>query len=148
MASYLPVYCSACARASLSSKSEADPQICAFCEGPARVVPGPIYRDGDWLAFADIDSAVFDAALDGARASGLAEELQQMLAQQSDSQVIVERMIQQVPHLASCRPAMVNGIQRGLRMLTTLLVARSRDQQLSAENETLQQGSPTRHHTG
>jgi hypothetical protein len=136
MSRYLPVYCSVCARASLSSKSEADPQICAFCEGSARVVPGPIYRDGDWLAFADIDSAVFDAELDGARASGLAEELQQMLAQQSNPQIIVDSMIQRVPNLVNCRPALVNGVQRGLRMLTTLLVARSRDRQLDADEVT------------
>jgi hypothetical protein len=136
MSRYLPVYCSVCARASLSSKSEADPQICAFCEGSARVVPGPIYRDGDWLAFADIDSAVFDAELDGAQASGLAEELQQMLAQQSNPQIILDSMIQRVPNLAKCRPALVNGVQRGLRMLTTLLVARSRDRQLHADEVT------------
>jgi hypothetical protein len=142
MACYLPVYCSTCARASLSSKSEADPQICAFCEGSARVVPGPIYRDGDWLAFADIDSAVFDAALDGARASGLAEEMQQMLTQKSDPQLIVESMVQRVPHLASCRPALVNGVQRGLRMLMTLLVARSRDLQLNADEIVLAAASP------
>ena len=106
------------------------------------MVPGPIYGDGDWLAFADIDSAVFDAALDGPRASGLAEEMQQMLTQQSDPQLIVESMIQRVPHLARCRPALVNGVQRGLRMLATLLVARSRDLQLNADEVVLAAASP------
>lgn len=132
MAAYLPVYCASCARASLSSKSASDPQLCSFCEGPARVVPGPIYGDGDWLAFADIDSVVFEATLDGSQASMLAEELQQMLSQGESLEVVVQRMIQRLPSLAKGRPALVNDLKRGLRMLTTLLVARSRDLPLTA----------------
>jgi len=97
------------------------------------VVPGPIYGDGDWLAFAEIDDAIFEAGLAGGQASSLAEELQQLLSQQSPPpDALVQRMIQRVPSLAKCRPALVNGPQRGLRMLTTLLVARSRDQPLTA----------------
>lgn len=134
---YLPVYCGACARASLSTKSANDPQLCSFCEGPARVVPGPIYGDGDWLAFAEIDDAIFEAGLAGGQASSLAEELQQLLSQQSPTDALVQRMIQRVPSLAKCRPALVNGPQRGLRMLTTLLVARSRDQPLTAADARL-----------
>lgn len=129
---YLPVYCASCARASLSSKAPSDPQLCAFCEGPARVVPGPIYGDGDWLAFAEIDNAVFEAELDGAQASALAEELQQLLARESNLPRIVDELVQRMPSLAKCRPALMNGVQRGLRMLATLLTARSRDEPLSA----------------
>lgn len=136
MAAYLPVYCASCARASLSTTSASDPQLCSFCEGPARVVPGPIYDDGDWLAFADIDNAVFDAALDGSQATILAEELQQMFSQEPKLENIVQRMIQLLPALAKGRPALVNNTQRGLRMLTTLLVARSRDQPLTAADAT------------
>jgi hypothetical protein len=132
MAAYLPVYCASCGRASLSSKSASDPQLCSFCEGPARVVPGPIYGDGDWLAFADIDSAVFDAALDGSQASILAEDLQQMLIREQKLEAIVQHMIQRLPSLAKGRPALVNDARRGLRMLSTLLVARSRDLPLTA----------------
>ena len=132
MVAYLPVYCSSCARASLSSKAPSDPQLCAFCESSARVVPGPIYRDGDWLAFADIDNAVFDAELDGDQATALAEELQQLLAREPNLHSVVEQMIQRMPSLAKCRPALLNGVQRGLRMLATLLVARSRDRPLAA----------------
>ena len=127
MAAYLPVYCSSCAHASLSLAAASEPQICSFCEASARVVPGPIYGDGDWLAFAEIDSAVFDAELDGGQATTLAEELQQLLNEKLDPQAIVQRMIQRLPTLARIRPALVNGLPRGLRMLMTLLVARSRD---------------------
>lgn len=98
------------------------------------MVPGPIYGDGDWLAFADIDNAVFNAALDGSQAIILAEELQQMFNQKQTLEAIVQRMIQLMPSLAKGRPALVNNTQRGLRMLTTLLVARSRDQPLTAAN--------------
>ena len=128
---YLPVYCASCARASLSSKSANEAQICAFCEGPARVVPGPIYGDGDWLALADIDNAVFEAALDGAQANALADELQQRLASKAEPAAVIQDLIDRVPALAKCRPALVNDAQRGLRMLATLLGARSRDQPLS-----------------
>ncbi len=131
MAAYLPVYCPPCGRASLSSAAASEPQVCSFCEGAARVVPGPIYSDGDWLAFADIDNAVFEAALDGGEAATQAEVLQQLLTQQLPSAQIVERMIQRVPALAKCRPALVNGLPRGVRMLMTQLVARSRDAPLS-----------------
>lgn len=136
MAAYLPVYCASCARASLSTKSPNDPQLCSFCEGPARVVPGPIYDDGDWLAFADIDNAVFDAALDGSQATILVEELQQMFVHEPKLETIVQRMIKLLPPLAKGRPALVNNTQRGLRMLTTLLVARTRDRPLSAADAT------------
>ena len=135
MATYLPVYCATCARASLSSAAATEPQVCAFCESSARVVPGPIYGDGDWLAFADVDSAVYEAALDGAQAAMLAEQLQQLLTEQAPSVRIVEGMIERVPALANCRPALLNGLPRGVRMLMTLLVARSRDRPLSAAEQ-------------
>jgi hypothetical protein len=96
------------------------------------VVPGPIYGDGDWLAFADIDNAIFDAALDGSQASILVEEMQRMFNQEQKLEAIVQQMIKLLPPLAKGRPALLNNAQRGLRMLTTLLVARSRDQPLTA----------------
>jgi hypothetical protein len=135
MATYLPVYCATCARASLSSAAASEPQVCAFCESAARVVPGPIYGDGDWLAFADVDSAVYEAGLDGAQAAMLAEQLQQLLTEQAPSVGIIEAMIERVPALANCRPALVNGLPRGVRMLMTLLVARSRDRPLSTAEQ-------------
>ncbi len=127
MAAYVPVFCSDCSRASLSSKLPSDPQLCAFCEGLARVVPGPIYDDGDWLAFADIDNAIYNAELEGAQATALAEELLGMLTQQTDPQAVVQHMLRRLPELEKCRPALVNGVQRGLRLLATLLAARSRE---------------------
>jgi hypothetical protein len=127
---YLPVYCEACAHASLSSptSSEGERQVtCSFCEGPARVIPGPVYGDGDWLAFADIDDAVYSADLDGVRASMLADALQDLLDDAQTPTAIVQVMIEKLPALAKARPALVNRLPRGLRMLKTLLVARSRD---------------------
>jgi hypothetical protein len=97
-------------------------------------VPGPLYGDGDWLAFADIDRALFDASLDGEQASALGEELQQLLNRKLELRAIVDQMIRRLPALGKCRPALVNGVQRGLRMLTTLLVARTRDQPLRSDN--------------
>lgn len=132
MAAYLPVYCESCAHASLSSAAAEAPQICSFCEGSARVVPGPIYGDGDWLAFAEIDGAVFDSAIDGVQASALAAELQELLNQQLEPEAIVLQMIQRVPSLAPIRPALINALPRGLRMLMTLLLARSRDLPLTS----------------
>ena len=132
MPAYLPVYCASCARASLSTAGASEPQLCSFCEGSARVVPGLIYGDGDWLAFADIDTAVFEAALDGSESAMLAEELEQLVTKREPAEAIVERMIQRVPTLVTCRPALVNGLPRGVRMLMTLLVARGRDKPLNA----------------
>ncbi len=125
---YLPVYCESCAHASLSLAEEGESHLrCSFCEAPARVIPGPVYADGDWLAFAEIDKGVFEGELDGVLASALAEELQQMLNRQEKPDAIVEQMIRRLPSLASARPALVNRLPRGLRMLMTLLIARSRD---------------------
>lgn len=135
MAAYLPVYCESCAHASLSSAAASEPQICSFCEGSARVVPGPIYGDGDWLAFAEIDSAVFEAELDGVRASALSAELQELFNQKLEPTAIVQQMIARLPTLGNCRPALVNGLPRGLRMLMTLLVARTRDLPLGSMTE-------------
>lgn len=106
--------------------------MCSFCEGPARVVPGPIYRDADWLAFADIDMAIFDAELDGAAAATLAEKLQQLLTLHASTETVATQMIECLPPLVKCRPALANGVPRGLRMLMTLLTARARDAPLNA----------------
>lgn len=140
MASYLPVYCAACARASLSTASPSAEQVCSFCESPARVVPGPVFGDADWLAFSEIDDAVFEAALDRDEVAALTEELQGLLLQQPGvSQAALELMIQRIPSLERCRPALVNGVTRGARLLMTLLSARSRDLPLTAE--TYQKGA-------
>jgi len=102
-------------------------------------VPGPIYNDGDWLAFAELDTAVFDAELDGAGAATLAEKLQTLLTRHEPAETVVGRMIECLPSLAKCRPALTLGVPRGPRMLMTLLVARMRDQPLNARS--LQDGS-------
>jgi hypothetical protein len=133
MASYLPVYCAACARASLSTASPNAQQVCSFCEGPARVVPGPVFGDGDWLAFSEIDDAVFEAGLNRDEVAALTEELQQLLERADSPQPAVQLMIQRIPSLERCRPALVNGPTRGARLLMTLLSARSRDLPLTAE---------------
>jgi hypothetical protein len=130
---YLPVYCESCAHASLATAGGTDNALqCSFCEEPARVIPGPVYGDGDWLAFAEIDAAVFEAQLDGAQATLLAHALQELLDQQRPLASIVQLMTERLPVLARCRPALVNSLPRGLRMLMTLLIARSRDEPLSA----------------
>lgn len=132
MASYLPVYCAACARASLSTASPSAQQVCSFCEGPARVVPGPVFGDGDWLAFSEIDDAVFEAELHRDEVAALTEELQQLLERPDSAQPALQLMIQRIPSLERCRPALVNGPTRGARLLMTLLSARSRDLPITA----------------
>jgi len=99
---------------------------CAFCEGAARVIPGPIFSDADWLAFAELDSAVFAADLDGARSAALAEEVQDLLRDVSADDA-AKRLLQQLPSLTSVRPALLYRWPRGARMLVTLLLARSRE---------------------
>jgi hypothetical protein len=126
---YLPVYCDTCARASLCGPGAPgeEPLMCSFCEGPVRVVPGPVYGDGDWLAFAEIDAALYAAGLDGGNAAALAERLQGLMDSQESQTGIVRSMIEQLPELDRARPALLNRLPRGLRMLKTLLVARFRD---------------------
>jgi hypothetical protein len=132
---YLPVYCESCAHASLATSGGTEASFqCSFCEQPARVIPGPVYGDGDWLAFAEIDAAVFEAQLDGAQATLLAHAMQEMLDAQHPPAGVVQLMIERLPVLARCRPALVNRMPRGLRMLMTLLMARSRDEPMSARN--------------
>ena len=133
MATYLSVYCAACARASLSTASPSAPQVCSFCEGPARVVPGPVFNDGDWLAFSEIDDAIFEAALDGDQVATLTDELQEGLTRPESYKAMIELMIARIPSLQRCRPALVNGVTRGARLLMTLLSARSRDLPITAE---------------
>ncbi len=132
---YLPVYCESCAHASLATAGGTDATLqCSFCEEPARVIPGPVYGDGDWLAFAEIDAAVFEAHLDGPQATMHAHALQEMFDRQDPPSSVVQQIIERLPVLARCRPALVNRIPRGLRMLMTLFIARSRDEPLSARN--------------
>lgn len=125
MARYIPVYCDTCARSSLAAPTEGSP-ICSFCEGPARVVPGPIFRDGDWLAFAEIEQAVAVAKVRGQDAAVLAEELQQALERRENPREIVRLMIERVPALAKARPALVSALPRGLQLLMVQFVARIR----------------------
>jgi hypothetical protein len=127
---YLPVYCDACARGSLCGAvalGEEQQLMCSFCEGPVRVIPGPVYGDGDWLAYAEIDAALYAAGLDGGNAAALAERLQGLMDSQQPQTAIVRTMIEQLPELDKARPALLNRLPRGLRMLKTLLVGRFRD---------------------
>lgn len=130
---YLPVYCDSCAHASLATAGGTEGHLqCSFCEQTARVIPGPVYGDGDWLAFAEIDAAVFEAQLDGPQATVQVHALQELLDRQETPMVVVQQMIERLPVLARCRPALVNRLPRGLRMLMTLLIARTRDEPVSA----------------
>lgn len=117
----------------MSTASPSAQQVCSFCEGPARVVPGPVFGDGDWLAFSEIDDAVFEAELNRDEVAALTEELQQLLVRPDSSGAAVQGMIQRIPSLERCRPALVNGPTRGARLLMTLLSARSRDLPITAE---------------
>lgn len=125
MPRYVPVHCEECARSSLSLPTEGCP-ICSFCEAPARVVPGPIFGDGDWLAFAEIERSVYDADLSAEVASHLAEELQQAIERQDEPIHIVQEMIKRVPALVKARPALVSALPRGLRLLMVQFIARTR----------------------
>jgi hypothetical protein len=125
---YVPVYCDSCARGSLAAaKRGQEPLPCAFCEGQTRPVPGAAYGDGDWLAFADIDNAVFEAELDSVRASSLVAKLQAGFDRGEPLTTLVAQMLVTEPGLAAARPALSNRPDRGLRMLMTALTARVRD---------------------
>lgn len=150
---YLPVYCDVCARGSLSgagARGEEQQLMCSFCEGQVRVVPGPVYGDGDWLAFAEIDAALHSAGLDRGNALALAERLQGLMDSQESQTAIVRRMIEQLPELDTARPALLNRLPRGLRMLKTLLVARFRDLPLKSGPQTASthRGAPAPRKTG
>lgn len=125
---YVPVYCDTCAHASLAVTGDVEERLqCTFCEAQGRVIPGPMYGDGDWLAFAEIDAAVFEASLDGVQAMALFEELQALLDREEAPLAIVQAMIGRLPTLVRARPALVDQLPRGVRMLKTLLLARARD---------------------
>jgi len=128
--SYLPVYCDACLRASLAPllpDSAEQPYRCGFCEGSARVVPGPTYGEGDWLAFAEIDGALFDADIDGMQAQTLLAELDSLRDQGTGTSAAVEFLLGKLPQLSNAKGALAVGWSRGLGMLQTLLIARTRD---------------------
>lgn len=91
-----------------------------------------MFGDGDWLAFSEIDDAVFEAELHRDEVDALTEELQQLLERPDSAQPALQLMIQRIPSLERCRPALVNGPTRGARLLMTLLSARSRDLPITA----------------
>jgi hypothetical protein len=122
---YLPVYCEACCHASMAGCEGEGARLCAFCEAPSRVVPGPLYSDADWLAFAELDSAVYAAQLDEVRAGILADETQTLLIRHEPPEPAVQRIIERLPDLAAVRSALISRWPRGPRMLVTLLLARS-----------------------
>jgi hypothetical protein len=125
---YVPVFCDACGRGSLSlAKDGVHALFCSFCEGPTRAVPGPAYGDGDWLAFAEIDRAVFEAGLNASEAALQTAELQAMLDRGDPFTQITSRMLERIPALLAARPALMNQPARGVRMLATALTARMRD---------------------
>ncbi len=125
---YLPIFCEPCARASLASHEPPLHELrCSFCEQVGRVIPGPIYADGDWLTFADIDERLFEAEIDGLQATVLVEVLRGMFDRQERPELIVQQMIERVPSLAQARGALLEHLPRSVSMLMTLLVARTRD---------------------
>jgi hypothetical protein len=109
------------------AKAGSQALFCSFCEGPTRAVPGALYGDGDWLAFAEIDRAVFEAGLNVAEAIQLAADLQSLLDQGEAFATVIARVIERVPALKSAKPALSNQPARGLRMLVTALTARTRE---------------------
>jgi hypothetical protein len=126
--SYVPVYCDDCGRGSLvRAKNAQQPLLCAFCEGPTRPIPGPAFADADWLAFADVDNAVFEADLDAFKAASLAAKLQSLIDRGESPSAMVAFVTENEPALMKARPALLNQPQRGLRMLMTALTARSRE---------------------
>ncbi len=125
---YLPIFCEPCARASLAALQSATHELrCGFCEQVGRVIPGPIYADGDWLTFADIDLGLFEAELDGLQAKALVEVLREMVDRPDPPELIVKRMIERVPALAQARGALLEHLPHSISMLMTLLVGRTRD---------------------
>jgi len=96
-------------------------------------VPGPVYGDGDWLAFAEIDAALFDAEIDGRRAQLLLAELQSQRDQGTETPAAVAFLLEKVPQLVTVKGALAVGLSRGLSMLQTLLVARTRDGEASRD---------------
>lgn len=139
---YLPVYCEACCRASMATEDAERVLHCTFCEGAARVIPGPIYSDDDWLAFAELDTAVFDAALDGVQAAALAEDMRTLQLSSAARDEVTSRMLQLLPSLSRVRPALVNRWPRGPRMLVTLLEARSRERTFTGPQSSQGRTSP------
>ncbi|HKY37774.1 MAG TPA: hypothetical protein VJN18_17650 [Polyangiaceae bacterium] len=124
----LPVYCEACARASLVSPGEQEHGlVCPSCTAAARVVPGPAYGESDRLVFEEIETAVSDAALDGVEAYILAEALREMLRVESAFELVVARMMERLPSLASARAGLLRHPRHGFGMLMTILSARSRE---------------------
>jgi hypothetical protein len=108
------------------AKHALEPLPCTFCEGQTRPIPGPAFGDEDWLAFADIDAAVFEADLDAERASSLAAELQAGLDRKESFPTMIAQMLAREPALAAARPALVNDAARGVSMLMTAFTARLR----------------------
>lgn len=90
------------------------------------MVPGPIFRDEDWLAFAEVEQAVANAELRGDAAAALAEELQQELERGRDPLQVVQGTLKRVPALANARPALVSAPRRGIQLLVVQLNARTR----------------------
>jgi hypothetical protein len=123
---YLPVYCDDCGHASMAAYDSDGALLCAFCETESRPLPGPLYSDADWLAFAELDSAVFAARLDPSRARLLSEETLSLLVRGESAGVGAKRMIERLPELARVKPALLDQWPRGPRMLVILLLARSR----------------------
>lgn len=127
--SYVPVYCDSCGRGSLSHATAGSHALfCSFCEGPTRAVPGALYGDGDWLAFAEIDRAVYEAGLNVAEALSLGTDLQSQLDRGEAFATVIAHMIERVPALKSAKPALSNQPARGLRMLVTAFTARTREE--------------------
>lgn len=125
---YVPVYCVPCRRCSLAPATDgAQGLVCAFCEGPTLAVPGPAYGDGDWLAFAEIDRAVFESDLSAVDAASLASDLQAMLDAGAPFAQTMNAALGRFPGLVHARPALANQPARGLRMLVTALTARTRN---------------------
>ncbi len=124
---YVPVYCDACARGSLApAKPDEETLPCSFCEGPTRPIPGPAFGDGDWLTFAEIDAAVFEAELDRARALSLTAELEASLDRGDSFSQMVNQVLEKEPSLRQARRALVSPPDRGFRMLMTVLTGRVR----------------------
>lgn len=119
-APYLPVYCSACAKACLQPARPGEAASCPTCGTPTVVLPGETYSEADVGLFERIEPEVRGAVLSRRAAEHIVAELRDVSARSESPEAVLLRIMDFLPGLHFLIPAL--DLQPTVAMERALLV--------------------------
>jgi hypothetical protein len=123
---YVPAHCAGCLRAFLTPLGVGAEVRCGNCGGPARVVPGELYRTEDTSLFDEVEAAFRAVALPAAETLRIVSELGNVRERKRAPYALLLRLLRPLPGLQFLEPTHPTEqarLVRGMGMLLAIAAA-------------------------